>query len=93
MGDVRIVDAKAEHVPEPVKSPIAAGKVATAIALFTYIDAMPTRAGRRRPSRVLFDVNPADDVDLDRLLPPNYQDWRDRVLRTTKSLICATARS
>lgn len=48
--------------------------------MFTYADAMFTWAGKRRPWRLLFDVNPADEVDPDRLVPPDYQDWCDRVL-------------
>lgn len=80
VGQVRVLDVKAEHVRGPVRSLIEAGKVPTALALFIYIDAMFTWAGRRRPWRTLFDVNPADEVGIDRLVPADFQSWCDRVL-------------
>ncbi|MGF6599763.1 integrase [Paraburkholderia sp. GAS448] len=80
VGQVRVLDVKAEHVRGPVRSLIEAGKVPTALALFIYIDAMFTWAGRRRPWRMLFDVNPATEVDIDRLVPADFQSWCDRVL-------------
>ena len=37
-------------------------------------------AAKRRPWRLLYEVNPVEEVDIERMLPADYQDWCDRVL-------------
>jgi hypothetical protein len=64
-----VLDTKPEHVRKAVKALIGAGKVPTAISLYIYINAMFVWAGKRKPWRLLFEINPAEEVDLDRMLP------------------------
>ncbi|MFX1674546.1 tyrosine-type recombinase/integrase [Paraburkholderia sp. A2WS-5] len=79
-GATRVLDVKPEDIRKAVRALIAAQKVSTAISLHVNSSAMYTWAGRRRPWRLLFEVNPVEDVDLGRMLPDGYQDWCDRVL-------------
>lgn len=79
-GKLRVLDVKPEHVRKAVKALIDAGKVSTAIATYIYINAMFIWAGRRKPWRLLFEINPAEEVDLDRMLPAGYQSWCERAL-------------
>lgn len=73
-------DVRHEHIRAVVKAKIEAGQVPTAIAVHRYAQAVFTWAGRRRPRRRLFDVNPAEEVDIDRLVPGDHQSWCERVL-------------
>ncbi|WP_224041849.1 tyrosine-type recombinase/integrase [Paraburkholderia unamae] len=79
-GDVRVSDVRPEHIRKVAKAQIEAGKVPTAIAVHMYAVALFTWAGRRKPWRQLFEVNPAEEVDIDRLVPPDHQSWSERVL-------------
>lgn len=79
-GEVRVSDITPAHIRKAVRTLIDAGKVSTGNALYTYSDAMFSWAIRRRPWKLLFEVNPAEEVDIERMLPVDYQDWRDRVL-------------
>jgi integrase len=79
-GDVRVSDITAGDLRNAIRSRIQAGKFSTAVAVHMYANAMFAWALQRRPWKLLIDVNPAAEVDVQRMLPAGYQDWSDRVL-------------
>lgn len=79
-GTRRVSEVTAGDVRRAVRALLDAGKVSTAIALHMYAGAMPSWAGKRRPWRLLFDVGPVEEIDIDRPLPVGYQNWSERVL-------------
>jgi hypothetical protein len=79
-GEVRVSDITPNHIRDSVRALIVAGKISTGIAVHRYTHAMFGWAGRRRPWKLLLEVNPVEDVDIKRMLPAGYQDWCERVL-------------
>ncbi|POR53599.1 phage integrase family protein [Paraburkholderia eburnea] len=80
VASVRLLEVKSEHVRKPVRALIDAGKVSTAISLYVYTSAMFVWAAKRKPWRFVLDVSPAEEVDIDRMVPADYQSWCERVL-------------
>jgi integrase len=80
MGSTRLADVKPEDIRRILRTLIAVENVSTAVSLYISINAMFKWSGRRRPWRLLFEVNPAEDVDMERRLPDGYQNWCERVL-------------
>jgi hypothetical protein len=79
-GNVRVCDVRPEHIRRAVRALIGAGKIATGKALHMYSYAMFNWAGRRKPWRLLLDMNPVEEIDIVRMMPVDYQSWCDRVL-------------
>jgi hypothetical protein len=77
---VRVSDIRSGDLRAVIRALIDGGKVTRGIAIHMYTNAMFIWAGRRKPWKLLFDLNPLEDVDIDRMLPPDYQDWCERVL-------------
>jgi hypothetical protein len=63
-GDTRVADITPGDIRKAVRTLIDAGKISTGISLHMYTNAMFVWAGRRKPWRLLFEVNPVEDVDM-----------------------------
>ncbi|WMY11380.1 phage integrase central domain-containing protein [Paraburkholderia phenoliruptrix] len=79
-GGTRVGDVSPSDIRNAVRALIEAGKISTAITLHRYTNSMFGWAGRRKPWRLLFDINPVEDVDIERMVPAGYQGWSERVL-------------
>lgn len=78
-AEVRLISER--HLIDIYKVIIRDGKLATAFELSKDVKQMFTWAEKRRPWRALMlDGNPANLVEMDKLLPDNFTKVRDRVL-------------
>jgi hypothetical protein len=64
-GDTRVMDITPGDIRKAVRRLIDAGKISTGLSLHMYANAMFLWAGRRKPWRLLFEVNPVEDVDIE----------------------------
>jgi integrase len=79
-GNTRLIDLTPGVIRKAIRTLIDVKKISTAISLHVYANAMFAWAAKRKPWRQLFDVNPVEEVDIERMLPADYQDWCERVL-------------
>lgn len=81
LGSIEIRRLSEHDLRTVYKSVIAKGKLATAVELSKDIGQMLRWAEKRKPWRALLvDGNPADLVDINKLLPRDYKKERDRLL-------------
>jgi integrase len=82
----KVISTVSEHdLRSLVRSVMARGATRQAISLFSDIVQMFGWAQKRQPWRTLLvDGNPADLVEIDRLVPSDYQEERTRILSSTE---------
>jgi integrase len=82
----KVISTVSEHdLRSLVRSVIARGATRQAISLFSDIVQMFGWAQKRQPWRTLLvDGNPAELVEIDKLIPSDYQEERTRLLSSTE---------
>ena len=81
IGKVEIRNLDERHLSEIYKRIVADGKNATAFELSKDVKQMLTWAEKRKPWRsLMIEGNPADLVEINKILPPDFTKIRDRVL-------------
>ena len=82
----KVISTITEHdLRAIVRSVMARGAIRQAISLFSDIVQMFGWAQKRQPWRaLLIDGNPAELVEIDKLVPPEYQEERTRILSSTE---------
>ena len=81
IGDVEIRNINEQHLSKIYKRIVADGKNATAFELSKDVKQMFTWAEKRKPWRSLMvEGNPADLIEINKILPPDFTKIRERVL-------------
>lgn len=81
IGEVEVRNLDEQHLSKIYKKIVVEGKSTTAFELSKDVKQMLTWAEKRKPWRSLMaDGNPADLVEIDKILPANFTKIRDRVL-------------
>lgn len=80
-GATELRELSEDHLRDLYRSIIAQGKVATAVELSKDIKQMLRWAEKRKPWRaMLVEGNPAELVEIEKLMPRDYTKERDRIL-------------
>lgn len=81
LANIYLRELSETNLLETLRSIFDQGKVRTAIMLFKDIGQMLRWAEKRMPYRALMiDGNPAELIDIENLIPSDYEDERDRIL-------------
>jgi len=79
VGRTNLRDLNDSALAARLRALIAEGKCRTALELFAFAGQVLRWGLVRNPRRRLLDINPIE-IDIDRLLPPGYKPYRERVL-------------
>ncbi|WP_185219068.1 tyrosine-type recombinase/integrase [Paraburkholderia dinghuensis] len=80
LGHTKLRDLNDSALTTRLRALIAEGKCRTALELHAFAGQVLRWGLVRNPWRRLLDVNPVELIDIDRLLPPDYKPFRERVL-------------
>jgi len=81
LSNIEVRHLTEQHLRKLYRAIIATGKIATAVELSKDIGQMLRWAEKRRPWRaLLIDGNPAELVEIEKLVPPDYTKERTRQL-------------
>jgi integrase len=81
LGDIEVRHLSEDHLRSTYRAIIASGKIATAVELSKDIGQMLRWAEKRKPWRaLLIDGNPAELVEIEKLVPADYTKERTRQL-------------